>query len=227
LASIIIGLAVIPTVFALSDSQSAALTVMKSGNQGLTFIFMPQLFSKMTGGFFYTLIFFFALFIASISSLIAMQELAVKVLGDYRMARRKAIFLVSGITLVAGIPSAYSLKVFNNQDWVWGLGLLLSGLFFIFFVIKYGIRDFKNQIIDAPKKSLFFRREFLNFIFILMFIEFLIMFIWWLLQSLSWYPETWWDPFAEFTIGTCLLQWLLIISVGLIFNKRLSVFERV
>ena len=55
-----------------------------------------------------------------------------------------------------------------------------------------------------------------------MVIEFLVMCAWWFLQSVNWYPDTWWDPFQEFTVGTCLLQWLMIILIGVLINRKIS-----
>jgi hypothetical protein len=42
------------------------------------------------------------------------------------------------------------------------------------------------------------------------------------LSQSAWYPESWWDPFGQFTIGTCLLQWILVILAGLAFNDKIS-----
>ena len=221
-ASIIIGLAVIPTVFALSVDTESAYQALQSGNQGLTFIYMPQLFDRMPGSTLYTAIFFFALFIASISSLISMLELGTRILMDYKIPRGKAILVLVLAALVAGFPSAYSIKFFNNQDWVWGLGLLLSGFFFLFYAMKFGLEKFRDSILNYQGKSWLFNRNILGIIFILMTAEFVIMLVWWLLQSISWYPESWWYPFNEFTIGTCVFQWLILILTGLLFKNKIS-----
>jgi NSS family neurotransmitter:Na+ symporter len=222
LASLIIGLAVIPTVFSMSPGVDQAYDALRSGNQGLTFIYMPQLFAKMTGGDMFTVVFFLALFVASISSLISMIELAVRILSDYGIGRKAGIFLVIAAGVVAGFPSAFSLSFFNNQDWVWGVGLLLSGFFFIFFVYKYGPLKFRSEILRYKGNSIIFADGFLRFIFIFMLAEFLIMFTWWFFQSVAWYPTNWWYPFEEFSIGTCLLQWSVVIITGLIFNHRIA-----
>ena len=135
-ASILAGMAVLPTVFALL-SVGEALDVMASGNTGLTFIWIPQLFAQVPGGMVVLPIFFVALFCAALSSLIAMIELATRVLMDGGMARAAAVRLVAGAAVVCGIPSAVSLAVFENQDWVWGLALMISGLFVSMAVIRY------------------------------------------------------------------------------------------
>jgi NSS family neurotransmitter:Na+ symporter len=151
-----------------------------------------------------------------------MLELGVRILMDYNISRKTSVTILVTVALIAGFPSAYSLKVFNNQDWVWGIGLLLSGFFFIFFVFKFGVRKFVQQILDQKKKSLLLNHSILKIIFAFMIIEFLIMCAWWFLQSVNWYPDTWWDPFQEFTVGTCLFQWLLVILIGILFNRKIS-----
>lgn len=226
LASLIIGLAVIPTVFSMSPDVEQAYNALRSGNQGLTFIYMPQLFAKMPGGSIFTIVFFLALFVASISSLISMIELAVRILSDYGFGRRIGILLVIGASVIAGFPSAFSLGFFNNQDWVWGVGLLLSGFFFLFFVHKYGVLKFKSEVLRYKGNSIIFADGFLRFIFTFMLAEFLTMFIWWFFQSVAWYPDNWWYPFKEFSIGTCLLQWSVIIISGIIFNNRIAQIRR-
>ena len=85
--------------------------------------------TQVPGGGFVLPLFFVALSCAALSSLIAMIELATRVLMDGGMARAVAVRLVAVAAVVCGIPSAVSLAVFENQDWVWGLGLMISGLF--------------------------------------------------------------------------------------------------
>jgi len=222
IASIMVGLAVIPTVFALSVSNKEALAALQSGNQGLTFIFIPQLFEKMPGSIYFSSLFFLALFIAAISSLISMLELAVRVLMDYEISRRNAVMITAGVGLFFGIPSAYSIKFFNNQDWVWGIGLLLSGFFFIFFVLKTKISNFKSKFFEYFGNNILLHNRTLKILSVIMVLEFVLMLSWWFIQSVKWYPASWWDPFDEFTLGTCLMQWGILILIGLLFNKKIS-----
>ncbi len=222
LASIICGLAIIPAVFALSSSLEDANSALKAGNQGLTFIYLPQLFNRMSGSSIMTPLFFFALFIAAISSLIAMLELAVKLIMDYGYARKKAVIGTGIIVFLFGFPSALSLNFFNNQDWVWGLGLLVSGAFFIFFAFKTGLSSFVRLYLKNEQYYLLKKSGFLHFIFFTMTVEFLVMFFWWFFQSVNWFPETWWDPLGQYTMATCIFQWIIVIFIGLFYNDRLS-----
>ena len=146
-ASLLAGMAVLPTAFAVL-SVGDALDVMASGNLGLTFIWIPQLFAQVPGGGFVLPLFFVALSCAALSSLIAMIELATRVLMDGGIARAVAVRLVAVAAVVCGIPSAVSLAVFENQDWVWGLGLMISGLFVAVAVIRYGPARFRQELIE-------------------------------------------------------------------------------
>ena len=220
-ASILVGLAVIPTVFALSSSTATAKQALAAGNQGLTFIYIPQLFNNMPYSTLFSAVFFLALFIASISSLIAMFELANKVLTDYGLTRKSSIYITGGVTIIMGIPSALSLKFFNNQDWVWGIGLLLSGFFFIFFVLKMGVEKFVLQFINEYYNHIKKYMYLLKIFSIVMIIEFLTMTTWWFIQSINWYPNSWWHPFQEFSLGTCLLQWFLLILIGILVTNNI------
>ena len=222
IASLLCGLAIIPTVFSLSASIENANKALMAGNQGLTFIYLPQLFGKMPWGRFMTSLFFISLFIAAISSLIAMLELAVKILMDYKIGRKKSVIGVGILTILLGLPSAYSLKFFNNQDWVWGVGLLLSGFFFIFYVLKIKIKIFIKRYLENEKTFLLKYIWITKLLIFAMILEFIFMFIWWFLQSVSWYPETWWDPFGQVTIGTCIFQWIIVILIGVLFNEKIS-----
>lgn len=222
IASIFAGLAIIPTVFALSSSIEAAHASLDSGNQGLAFITLPQLFFRMTGGRFFSIIFFAALFFAALSSLISMIELAVRILMDFGLKRKRAVMIIVSLAFLLGAPSAVSLDFFNNQDWVWGLGLLLSGAFFCFSVIKIGIDRFIDEwLVPVKYRSFFVITGKLLFYVVIPF-EFIAMLSWWLLQSIQWNPQTWWKPFSTYSLATVLWQWLLIILIGLIFNKKFN-----
>jgi len=220
LASIIAGLAIIPTVFALSTSIPSAYEALGSGNQGLAFIIIPQLFNKMSGGIVFSSIFFLALFIAAISSLISMVELAVRILIDFGFNRKKATIIICIVAFILGAPSAISIDIFNNQDWVWGLGLLLSGAFFTFAVIKIGVNKFIDDWLKPKNYVTIYNVIFKILFYICIPFEFIIMLSWWFWQSVQWNPSTWWNPLSIFSLGGVILQWIIIIVIGFIFNQK-------
>ena len=68
--------------------------------------------------------FFLALSFAAMSSLIAMIEMATRMFLDLGVRRTTAVSLVGVLGFVLGLPSAWKMGFLENQDWVWGLGLL-------------------------------------------------------------------------------------------------------
>ena len=221
-ASLLAGMAVVPAAFAIL-SVGDAQTAMAAGNTGLMFIWMPQLFARIPGGTFFLPLFFLALFFAALSSLIAMIELATRVLMDAGMRRRRAVNLVSGAVLVLGIPSAVSLTIFENQDFVWGLALMISGLFISFAVSKYGQERFRREMINVNARQWTAGAAFSWVLKYLVPAEFAVMFGWWVYQSVAVYdPAGWWNPLHTYSIGTCVAQWAVALALLIVFNRNMA-----
>ncbi len=221
-ASLLAGLAIIPSVFSLSATPQAALEALQQGNQGLSFIAIPQLFATLKGAVIFQSVFFLGLFFAALSSLIAMFELSTRVFMDFGLSRKRALLITAALTAVLGAPSAISLKIFNNQDWVWGLGLIISGGFFAFAVLHYGVSRFRNAYLATPINDIQIGTWFDYLMKYLVPIEALILLGWWFFQSVHWYPRDWWNPFIPFSLGTCLLQWGILIAALIYMNSRLE-----
>lgn len=220
-ASLFAALAIIPTVFAILP-LSSALDAMKSGNTGLTFIWIPKLFEKMPAGGFFASLFFLALTFAALSSLISMVELATRIFMDMGFSRRRAIRIVWIVAFLLGIPSALSLKFFNNQDWAWGVGLLVSGFFFSLAVIKFGASEFREKWLNSEDSDIRVGKWFEYVIRYLIPIEFTAMLVWWFYQSVTSYdPKGWWNPFHTYSLGTCLFQWGVVLAFFIGINKWL------
>ncbi len=223
--SIIAGITIFSTVFALS-SVDAMQQISQSGpaNTGLTFIYLPLLFAKLStsslvNGFFAS-IFFLALFFAATTSLLSMVELSTRTLIDFGLKRRKAIIIVAAAGFVFGIPSALNMNFFSNQDWVWGVGLILSGAFISFSIIKFGVNKFRTEIINGYGSDVKIGKWYNYVIGVLVPIQAVFLISWWLISSISWDPE-WWNPFHAENLGTCLLQWGIAIFVFILLNKKI------
>jgi len=67
-ASLLAAMVILPTIFAILPYEEA-MQAVGAGNQGLTFIWIPQLFGQMPFGSFFMTIFFLALTAAALSSL--------------------------------------------------------------------------------------------------------------------------------------------------------------
>jgi NSS family neurotransmitter:Na+ symporter len=221
-ASILAGLVIIPTIFALSTSAETANAALASGNQGLAFIAIPKLFAQMSAGGIFAIIFFLALFFAALSSLIAMLELSSRVMMDFGIDRKKSVLFIAILTAIIGAPSAISMDFFNNQDWVWGLGLILSGFFFTLLVLKVGVTKFVDEWYQPKKYIRFSHIVFKILFYVILPVEFVAMLGWWFYQSVTWLPESSWDIFESYSLGTTLLQWTLILLIGVLLNKKIN-----
>ncbi len=215
--SLLAGIMVLCTVFAINPG--AQQQIVGAGNEGLTFIWMPQLFAAMPGGSVFMVLFFAALSFAALTSLIAMLELATRVLIDMGVRRRGAILWVGGAGLVLGMPSALHLPVLQNQDWVWGVGLMLSGLFFAVAASRFGLERLRREVVNGEGCDLVVGRWWVVLVGVLVPVEAVTLMIWWLTQSRS---EGWLDPLATFSTGTVLVQWAVALALLLALNRWLA-----
>lgn len=219
-ASILAGMTVVPTLFyALGLRERALSDILETSNQGLTFISIPSLFQKLPMGQLALFIFFVALFMAAFSSLLSLIELPTRILIDAGFTRKKAVIIVVIFSFLMGLPSAMSMKFFNNQDWTWGLALIVSGFFFSIFVIKFGVERFRKELIE-PYSKLRLGKFFDITVKILIPLQFLILLIWWFYQSIKW--EKWYKVFGELSLLSVLTQWLIFVLIFLVFNRKLS-----
>ncbi|MEM6630416.1 MAG: sodium-dependent transporter [Bacteroidota bacterium] len=220
-ASLLAGFAILPAVFALASNEADAVSYLQSGNQALTFSIIPSLFSGISGGIFLSIVFFVAFCLAAFSSFLAMLELFILLLGDLNIPRKKAVLWVGGICILMGLPSAWSLDFFNNQDWVWGIGLIISGMFIIFSVLKNGAKRFKEQYIDKDSDfqvntAYFVSTLSLNLVFAL------ILIYWWMSRGYDANP--WWDESGNWNVrsiysnATIVTQWGALILIGILLN---------
>lgn len=221
--SIIAGITIFSTVFALS-SNDAMLEISKSGpaNTGLTFIYLPTLFKKFSDiefvNILFASLFFLALFFAAFSSLISIIELSTRTLIDFGIRRHRAIVIVLITAFLLGAPSALSSDILLNQDWVWGVGLIISGAFISFSIIKYGVEKFRLEIVNDFSTDWKIGKWFNIIIAFVVPFEAVALLLWWLFSSVQWDPE-WWNPFHAENAGTCLFQWGLFLLLFIFVNK--------
>jgi neurotransmitter:Na+ symporter, NSS family len=219
LASLLAGTAVICTIFALQTPEFAQEAV-GAGDQGLMFVYLAALFGQMPGGtWFFAPLFFLVLVLAGLSSLVAMMELAVRNIIDLGVARKPAVVGVTVVAFIAGVPSALSLDVFANQDNVWGIGLLLSGLLAAIAMMRYGLERARAEL-DADSD---FRVGAWWTVLIRLFpVMCLILFGWFIYGSLTDPEQTWWNPFETYSVATMVIQWAVLLVVMLLLNNVLA-----
>ena len=220
-AALLAGLAIIPTVFALSPSLESANSVMAGGNTGLTFISLAKLFPKMPGGIIIAPIFFLAMVFAALTSLIAQMEVGVRALMDTGLTRKAGTLIIVGACFFLGAPSAIFPSFLDNQDWVWGVALLISGFFVILAVWKYGADRIRTDLIN-PSADIKMGAWWSFIIKYISPLVFLGLTGWWFYRGIADNPGGWWKPFATSTTGTIILQWGVLVLVLLLGNKLLA-----
>jgi len=218
--SLLAGIMVLCTAFAIMPE--AADTIVGAGNEGLTFIWVPQLFARMPAGNLFMILFFLALVFAAWSSLIAMIELASRVLIDFGLSRGRAIQIVAVAGFLFGVPSALSMEFFRNQDWVWSVGLMLSGLFFAIGVLRYGVNSFRTRLVNREGSDIMIGRWWCA-VMVFVAMEAIVLMFWWLSQAvdLDNLAATL-TPFSSFNVGTVLVQGGVVIAVLLATNRLLA-----
>jgi NSS family neurotransmitter:Na+ symporter len=226
LASLLAAVAVIPAVFSFFAGQNMArekvLDIMKQGNEGLTFKWIPTLFSEIPSGSLFLALFFLALCFAAFSSLISQLELISRIFMDAGLTRKRAVTIVGICCFALGIPSALSMGFFNNQDWVWGMGLIVSGSSFLMLVIKVGPRKIREEIITRTEHKIRLGRWFDFLVSIFLPVQLIAMLAWWFWDSYSSDPGNWLNIFSKSSIGTVFFQWAAAILVFIVFNKIIT-----
>jgi neurotransmitter:Na+ symporter, NSS family len=190
-----------------------------AGNEGLTFIWVPQLFATIPFGRFFLAIFFLALVFAAWSSLIAMIELASRVLMDLGAPAGKAI---GGRDRGApdGGPSALSMECLREP------GLRVGGRAHAVGVLL--------RLRRAPLRRDRVAGEFINtgdsdihigawwdWAIRLVTVQAVGLIGWWLWQVRGEDFAANWNPFETFNIGTVVFQWGIVLGVLVALNGTL------
>jgi len=217
LVSLMAAIMIFSTVFSIlgnemAMSQSEILDIMKTSGPaatGLTFIWMPQLFAKMALGKPLAILFFLGLSFAGFSSLISMLELAVRNLIDFGVQRSTAVFWIVAASFVLGIPSAMSLEILGDQDFVWSVGLIISGVLMAIAALKYGLSRMISEITTESEGDWPFPVWWsITVKFVAPFIGIALV-SWWMIESPSFF-------------FTCLVQWGTVILIFFLMNRYIN-----
>lgn len=104
LIAIVAGVVIFTAVFATGQDPTEG--------PGLIFHTLPIVFTKMTGGYFFSILFFILLTLAAVTSVISLLEVIVAYFVDEKKwERRKAVMIFGGIGFLMGIPSAMSFNM--------------------------------------------------------------------------------------------------------------------
>jgi NSS family neurotransmitter:Na+ symporter len=227
--SILMAIMIFGTVFSVLQykggySDAQVLEVMKTSgpaSTGLTFIWLPQLFAEMQMGRFLAIMFFLGLTFAGFSSLISMFELSTRIFVDMGFPRKKVIAIILVVVYLAGVPSVMNLDFLSNQDYVWGIGLIISGVFIARFASKYGVHLLRDEFDYSGRDWV--PGKWWNYAIIYFIpVAGILLILWWLFLSATVFaPAEWYNPFNPFSIMTCFMQWGIVIVILVLLNKWL------
>ena len=150
-----------------------------------------------------------------------MIELASRILIDLGMARSRAIMVVGLAGILFGIPSALKLGIFQNQDWVWGVGLMVSGFFFAFAVLRYGVTKWREKFINQEGSDIRIGAWW-DWAMRLVAVEAIVLALWWLWEARSDDVAATWTLFSPYNIGTVLIQFVIVVVILRLANNWLA-----
>ncbi|VDK37141.1 unnamed protein product [Taenia asiatica] len=223
LVSLTCGLTIFATVFSTLIQTSPTLTIpqiveiMKEsgpGSTGLTFTWIPVLMSKLgVMGRILCGLFFLCLSFAGISSMIAYIELTARTIQDFGVKRLWATVGSLVVTFLVGVPSAISINILSNQDFVWSFALMISGLCYCALVISYNPVQYLRVIVNDFAIN-DWRLPFFWVIIIVgvVPVEAIGLIAWWAYQNIAF--TKWYIIHAE-SLAITFLEWaILAVLVG-------------
>jgi NSS family neurotransmitter:Na+ symporter len=151
-----------------------------------------------------------------------MLEMTTLNLCDLGMGRKKALSWVYAAALICGIPSALSVDFLVNQDWTWGMGLMVSGACVSLAATAFGVEKFRTELINQAGNRILLGRYYNLLIKYAIPLQVSILIGWWFYTVITLDPGGWWNPFSIESVGTCLAQWSFIIVVLLLINRNLA-----
>jgi neurotransmitter:Na+ symporter, NSS family len=119
-SALLAGFAVIPAVFALGLEPTSG--------PGLIFATLPKVFAAIPAGGFFGCLFFIGLFGAGyLSDIGAFEVLVAGITDNTRIARSRAVWLVSAAVFVIAIPPTINNRIFVPWDLTFGSGMQTLG----------------------------------------------------------------------------------------------------
>jgi NSS family neurotransmitter:Na+ symporter len=233
--SLLAAIMIFGTVFSVLQNEmgmngAETLEVMRTSgpaSTGLTFIWMPQLFARMAMGSPLAVLFFLGLTFAGFSSLISMFELSTRVLLDTGLKRSQSIGIVVIVVYLMGLPSARNLDFLSNQDFVWGIGLMISGAFIAFAIIRNKIPVISGDINSIEGDWKVGRAWALSIRLGIPFLA-LALLVWWMFLSATVFaPQEWYNPLNPFSVMTCLAQFTLALLVFILLNRKIGMSMKI
>ncbi len=103
-----------------------------------------------------------------------------------------------------------------------GICFELGMLIICFAMIKYGAEKVRTKYINIPETELYIGKWWNVCIKYVSPISIVIMCIWWIVQSIGWYPDSWWNPFIDYSVMTVVMQVGIAITVLILLNDKIA-----
>lgn len=158
-AEVILGGSIAITAAVVFFGVQATQDIAKGGSFDLGFVAMPAVFVQMPGGAFFGVLWFVLLFIAGITSAVALCQPAVTFLEDeLKWSHARAVRVVAGVAvLLAHIPVlGCKYGALDELDfWAGKVGIVVFALVeLIFFIWVFGPRKAWNEIHEGAEVPL-------------------------------------------------------------------------
>lgn len=209
---------VLPIIFANALSPEAASEICASGNNGLTFMALTEMFEGMAGGRFVGCAFFLCLSFAAFTSATLMAMCGVNILIDCGVSRKKGSLIVVLFLAIVGLPSAINPDILNNQDNVWGFGLMWGSLFLGIAAMKFGAKKMRTKFLN-PVSDIKINKIFdilAPYVAPLLVLAVLVV---WMVSSIGWSDTPWAMTFTGVTTGTILYQWIVVFIASIFLSR--------
>ncbi|PIK48287.1 putative sodium- and chloride-dependent glycine transporter 2 [Apostichopus japonicus] len=228
LISLTCGMLTFSTVFSTQyqagKNETEILEILQDNgpaNTGLTFVWFPILYRQISGGRILALMFFFSLAMAGFSSLVAQIEMLVHNVVDLGAQRIPATIGSCCAVFLLGLGSALNLNFLENQDFVWGFALLISGLMLLYLVIRYGVRNYRQTLYNNYSTD----DWHLGILWQLLIkfvapVEGLVLIIWWTVDTIATSTEKHpWYGFSPESFMATFVQWVGWLAILFIANR--------
>jgi NSS family neurotransmitter:Na+ symporter len=220
--SLLSAVAAISLVYGSLPSGEAE-SLLGSGMKDMEFglVVMPKLFSEMADGKWIAVGFFAGLFLVSLTTLIGLIELPVRVGMDLGFQRHQSVLLVWLFAALFGMPGAIYHPFLDNQRFVWGNGLILAGIF-LSLMFRRHLLTLLPKPAPGEGKGKFGTDFWVKWLFRALIPLLGILLIAGLLdRGMTDRPDDWWNPFALDTPATWLVQCGLVLTALIFLNGRI------
>jgi len=162
--------------------------------------------------------------------MIAYVELTAQTIGDFGVGRKMSTLASLIVTFLVGVPSAVKIEFLQNQDFVWGFALIISGLGYWFLLIRYGPFKYRKCIVnDVGIKDWNLPYAWTIIVSVMVPVEASVIIIWWAYTNIRYVPD--WYEIQYESLAVTFLEWaILFVLLGgmniVVYLLKVPLFEK-